>query len=140
MKLCDLPNLKLRDLPDLNRKSTQSYATQSKDRREPQAIARKSIFSCEHSFRQARDKPASFLYRKIGVCIFGYEILPLQKARSALVYFTSIDLDSVEEGAPAQRRRTSSAGDHEVQKRCYYFTLLLILPPLLTIILCPIEI
>ena len=36
--------------------------------------------------------------------------LPSQKARSALVYLTltSTDLDSVEEGAPAKRRRISS--------------------------------
>ena len=44
--------------------------------------------------------------------------LPSQKARSALVYLTSTDLDSVEEGAPAKRRRISSAGviTDEVQK------------------------
>ena len=42
-----------------------------------------------------------------------------QKARSALVYLTSTDLDSVEEGAPAKRRRISSVGviTDEVQKR-----------------------
>ena len=45
--------------------------------------------------------------------------LPSQKARSALVYLTSTDLDSVEEGAPAKRRRISSVGviTDEVQKR-----------------------
>ena len=45
--------------------------------------------------------------------------LPSQKARSALVYLTSTDLDSVEEGAPAKRRRISSVGviTDEVQQR-----------------------
>ena len=45
--------------------------------------------------------------------------LPSQKARSALVYLASTDLDSVEEGAPAKRRRISSVGviTDEVQKR-----------------------
>ena len=45
--------------------------------------------------------------------------LPSQKARSALVYLTSTNLDSVEEGAPAKRRRISSVGviTDEVQKR-----------------------
>ena len=45
--------------------------------------------------------------------------LPPQKARSALVYLASTDLDSVEEGAPAKRRRISSVGviTDEVQKR-----------------------
>ena len=45
--------------------------------------------------------------------------LPSQKARSALVYLTSTDLDSVEEGAPAKQRRISSVGviTDEVQKR-----------------------
>ena len=45
--------------------------------------------------------------------------LPSQKARSALVYLTSTDLGSVEEGAPAKRRRISSVGmiTDEVQKR-----------------------
>ena len=36
--------------------------------------------------------------------------MPLQKDRSALVYLASTDLDSVEEGAPAKRRRISSVG------------------------------
>ena len=45
--------------------------------------------------------------------------LPSQKARSALVYLASTDLDSVEEGAPAKRRRISSVGviTDEVQKK-----------------------
>ena len=45
--------------------------------------------------------------------------LPSQKARSALVYLSSTDLDSVEEGAPAKRRRISSVGviTDEIQKR-----------------------
>ena len=45
--------------------------------------------------------------------------LPSQKARSALVYLTSTNMDSVEEGAPAKRRRISSVGviTDEVQKR-----------------------
>ena len=45
--------------------------------------------------------------------------LPSQRARSALVYLASTDLDSVEEGAPAKRRRISSVGviTDEVQKR-----------------------
>ena len=45
--------------------------------------------------------------------------LPSQKARSALVYLTSTNMDSVEEGALAKRRRISSVGviTDEVQKR-----------------------
>ena len=39
--------------------------------------------------------------------------LPSQKARSALVYLTSTDLDSVEEGAPAKRGRDHRRGPKE---------------------------
>ena len=95
----------------------------------------KSIFGCEHSFgAKPMDKPAasSLCTENVGVCLFGYEIcrpcsgqlwpcgmLAVAESSLCVGVLSSTDLDSVEEGAPAKRRRLSSVGviTDEIQKR-----------------------